>query len=30
MVHRKDPPTVLSQTLKQVGPTKPWAKEGKT
>lgn len=30
MVHRMDPPIVLSQTLKQVGPTKPGAEEGKT
>lgn len=30
MVHRMDLPTVLSHNLKQVGPTKPGAKEGKT
>lgn len=29
-VHRLDPPTVPSQTLKQVGPSEPGAKEGKT
>lgn len=29
-VHRLDSPTVPSQTLKQVGPTEPGVKEGKT
>lgn len=29
-VCRLDPPTVLSQTLKQVGPAEPGTKENKT
>lgn len=30
MVHRKDSPILLGQTLKQVSPAKPEAKESKT